>query len=302
MSLRLKFNLILVLTSFLGILAAGLVLYDLLQRNAREEVMQTAAVMMESAMAVRSYTVKELRPLLNEVPRNEFLPQTVPAYAASRYVENLQQSHPDFSYKEAALNPTNPAHRATEWEADIIEWFRNHQNEQELVGDRDTPTGPTLFVSRPIRITNESCLTCHDVPARAPQTMLDRYGLSNGFGWKLDEVIGAQVVTVPQSLPLQRAQRVFVTAMAALVVIFLVVGAVLNVLLHRFVLRPVGMMAKHANEVSMGTLDVPELELPGKDEIASLSRSFNRMQRSLTNAVDMLNETMDESGGYTRSR
>lgn len=302
MSLRLKFNLILVLTSMLGIAAAAIVLYDLLQRHAREEVQETAAVMMESALAVRSYTVKELRPLLNEVPKDEFLPQTVPAYAASRYVKNLQKSHPDYSYKEAALNPTNPAHRATEWEADIIEWFRNHPNEKELLGDRDTPTGPTLFMSRPIRITNEGCLTCHDVPSRAPQAMLDRYGMSNGFGWKLDEIIGAQVVTVPQALPLKRAEQVFITAMSALVGIFLVVGIVLNVLLHRFVIRPVSKMAAHANEVSMGTLDMPELELDGKDEIGSLARSFNRMQRSLTNAVDMLNDTMVEPTHYDQSR
>jgi len=299
MSLRLKFNLILIISGGLGIAATGFVLYDLLQKHAKEEVMEAASVMLESALAVRSYTVGELRPLLRDVPREEFLPQTVPAYAASQYVKNLQKTHPDFSYKEAALNPTNPAHRATQWEADIIEWFRNHQTETELVGERQTPTGPALFISRPIRITNPGCLTCHDVPSRAPETMLARYGRSNGFGWKLDEVVGAQVVSVPQSLPLQRAQKAFHLTMGALAAIFLIVGIVLNLLLQWFVIGPVNRMAAHANEVSMGTLDLPELEIAGKDEVASLSHSFNRMQRSLTNAVDMINDSMD---GSTRLR
>jgi len=81
--------------------------------------------------------------------------------------------------------------------------------------------------------------------------------------------------------------------MAALIGVFLVVGIALNILLNKFVIGPVTKMAEHADQVSMGTLDLDELELSGKDEIASLGRSFNRMQRSLGNAVDMLNETLD---------
>ncbi len=299
MSLRLKFNLILMLTGGVGILASGWVLSDLLNRHAKEEVLEAASVMMESALAVRSYTVDELRPLLRRVPGDEFLPQTVPAYAAGRYVSNLQRSHPDFSYKEAALNPTNPAHRATQWEVDIIDHFRQHEEETELVGERDTPTGPSLYKARPIRITNPACLTCHDKPALAPASMLERYGDSNGFGWQLNEVIGTQVVSVPQALPLERAKQAFYIFMGALVAIFFLIGVVLNVLLQLFVIGPVTRMAEHANDVSTGTLEMPELQIRGKDEIASLSRSFNRMQRSLTNAVDMINDSMD-GGGQSR--
>jgi hypothetical protein len=54
-------------------------------------------------------------------------------------------------YKEAALNPTNPRDRAVDWEADIINTFRNHPGAaKELVGERDTPTGRSLYLARPI--------------------------------------------------------------------------------------------------------------------------------------------------------
>jgi HAMP domain-containing protein len=40
----------------------------------------------------------------------------------------------------------------------------------------------------------------------------------------------------------------------------------------------------------MDKLDAPECVTRGRDEIASLAESFNRMRRSLVNAMQMLNE------------
>ena len=40
----------------------------------------------------------------------------------------------------------------------------------------------------------------------------------------------------------------------------------------------------------MGDDSVPEFEYPGSDEVASLSRSFNRMRRSLDSAMKMLDK------------
>jgi protein-histidine pros-kinase len=291
MSLRLKFNLILFATSIIGLSIAALVAHTLFHEHARDEVMETANVMMESAMAVRSYTVEEVRPLLAQLPADTFLPQTVPAYAANQYIKNLQKKRPDYSYKEATLNPTNPADRATEWETDIIDHFRSHGDAKELIGERETPTGPALYFSRPIRITNPNCLVCHDTPEVAPKALLDRYGSNNGFGWKLNEVVGAQVVSVPLGIPLERAQNEFYTFVLTLCGVFVLIAVVFNVLLEYYVIRPVSRMAEHADKISMGSGEQSELVLKGNDEIASLSRSFNRMKRSLDNAMSILNES-----------
>ncbi len=64
MGLRLKFNLVLILTTLLGLAVSGFLSQKILQQNAREEVLGMARLMMESAIAVRSYTAKEIRPLL----------------------------------------------------------------------------------------------------------------------------------------------------------------------------------------------------------------------------------------------
>jgi len=291
MSLRLKFNLVLGLATLLGILVAGFFAHNLLQKNAREEVLDSARIMLESALAVRSYTVSEVRPLLALQQKRQFLPQTVPAYSARKYINKLQQKYPDYSYKEATLNPTNPIDRATDWEVDIVEWFRNNRDRQELIGERDTATGRYLYLTHPITITNQACLTCHSTPDNAPATMLKTYGNANGFGWRLNSVVGAQIVSVPMSLPLARANKTFRIFMISLVAVFVLIAILLNLMLQFSVLKPVHNMAQNADRVSMGELDAPELEIEGKDEIASLAQSFNRMHRSMRNAMQMLDET-----------
>ncbi|MGB1238028.1 MAG: c-type heme family protein [Pseudomonadales bacterium] len=290
MSLKVKFNLILLLTGMIGIGITALIAFNIQRDNARTEALETAAVLLESALAVRNYTVEEVRPLIAAQSAQRFLPQTVPAYAAASYIENLRAQHPNYDYKEAALNPTNPSNRAADWEADIIHYFRSHKDAGKMVGERETPTGRSLYLSKPIRISNQKCLICHSTPSAAPDTMIERYGNSNGFGWKHNEIIGAQIVSVPLSLPLARAKEEFIVFMSALLGVFFCIGVVLNLLLKRYVIHPVTAMASHVDKVSMGTLDMPELTLTGNDEIASLGRSFNRMQRSLDSAVKMLEE------------
>jgi hypothetical protein len=54
-----------------------------------------------------------------------------------------------------------------EWEADLINYFRNHAGEKELVGERDTPTGRMLYIAHPIT-AEQACLECHSQPADAP--------------------------------------------------------------------------------------------------------------------------------------
>ena len=62
MGLRLKFNLVLVVVFLAGFAAAGLISRQLLQQNAREEVIRGAQLMMEAAISVRTYTVDQIRP------------------------------------------------------------------------------------------------------------------------------------------------------------------------------------------------------------------------------------------------
>jgi protein-histidine pros-kinase len=217
-----------------------------------------------------------------------FLPQTVPAFAATENFAYLRASYPDYAYKEATLNPTNLRDRAVDWEADIINTFRNHPGgAKELVGERDTPTGRSLYLARPIQ-AGAPCLECHSVSSTAPAALVRRYGPNNGFGWQLNEIVGAQIVSVPMALPVRMANQAFQTLVIYLAAVFLASLILLDLVLLLTVVRPLRTLSTMADQISVGQMDMPELPVRGKDEIAVLAGSFNRMRRSLERALKML--------------
>ncbi len=288
MKLLLKFNLIFVLVMALGVAVSGWISSSLLKEQARQEVLGGARLMIEQASAVRSYTSGQITKLLAEQMKVEFLPQSVPSYSATEVLATLHTKYPEYAYKEATLNPTNPRDRAVGWEVDIVNAFRGDADLKEFVGERDTPTGRSLYIARPLRITNPACLQCHSSVEAAPRTMVDKYGPANGFGWQLNEVIGAQVVSVPMALPLQRADQNLKLFVGSLVGVFVVVGIVLNLMIWWVVVRPVTRLSALADRVSQGELDAPDFASGSKDEIGVLADSFARMKTSVVQAMKML--------------
>ena len=288
MKLIWKFNLVLSGIFLLAYVASAIVAYYVLQANAREEVLRTGRLMMEAASAARDYTTVHIKPLLETQLKYVFLPETIPAFAATEQFTELRKKHEDFGYKEATLNPTNPRDRASDWEADIVNRFRQSPATPELYGERDTPTGRSLFVARPIQVKSATCLECHSTAEAAPRTMIDVYGSSNGFGWKMNEVIGAQVVSVPMAVPIARSTQSFRTFMLSLAVVFVLVVLMLNVMLYTIVVRRVTRLAKIANDVSLGNMDAGEFKSKSKDEIGVLTDSLARMKASVVQAMNML--------------
>ena len=288
MKLLLKINIVLVVVFLIGLAASYSVAQRLLLQNARLEIQDNARIMMESAKAVRQYTASQVAPLLNTQLRYQFLPQSVPSYSATEYFNNLRKSFPEYTYKEATINPTNPRDRAVDWEVDVVNNFRRNATATEMIGERDGATGRTLYLAHPLRIEDPACLECHSAVNNAPQTMIERYGNANGFGWQLKDVVGAQIVSIPYDLPLQRANSALQGFVYLLIGSFLFLFLTVNILLVTLVVRPVRKLAAIADQVSLGSLDAPEFPTRGSDEITALGLSFNRMRRSLVEALNML--------------
>jgi HAMP domain-containing protein len=290
MKLLVKFNLVFLAVFLGGLAASALIARDLLQRDAKEEVLDRARLLMEKASVVSSYTATQIAPLLKEQMQHQFLPQSIPSFSSMEVLAALQGKYPDYGYKPAMLNPTNPRDRAVDWEADVIQQFRQQPKRAEFIGQRDTPTGPALYIARPIRITNAACLQCHSTPEAAPATMVAKYGPNNGFGWTLNEPIGAQVVSVPMSVPMQRADKALLTVIGLLSLVFLAIGAALNLLLWKLVIQPVRQLSALSDRVSLGELDAPPFQIRSKDEIGVLAGSFTRMRKSLVHAMKLLDK------------
>jgi HAMP domain-containing protein len=287
--LQTKFNLALLAAFVIGLAMAAGFAFKIAGDTARRDVLHEAALMASEGEGASGYTDQEVAPLLSK-EGTAFAPQSIPFLAAQDQFRRVQKDWPDYSYKDAALNPTDPADKAADWEAALINRFRTDATLKRIISQRDTPSGPVLSLSKPIRITDLSCLQCHSTPDKAPPGMIALYGTANGFGWKPNEVIGAQIVSVPMSVALAKADRSFLFFLGGLTIVFLVMLVALNVLLRLMVVRPAREIARMADEVSLGKADVPEYVPKGKDEIASLAESFNRMRRSLANAMKLLGD------------
>jgi methyl-accepting chemotaxis protein len=287
MGLRTKFNLMLLAVAIVGLGLFALAATPILETLARNQVTQSSRIMMESAAGARKYTSEQIAPLLKGDLETTFHPQAVSAYAAKKNFDVLHARYSDFSYREAALNPTNLEDKASEWEADVIHEFRDHPQKTEAVLERDTPNGRSLVLARPL-VAKPACLVCHSTAEAAPKSMVDIYGPVNGFGWQANEIIGAQIVSVPMALPLAEASRVRLVFLAVFAGVFALLFLLMNVLLGVMVVGPVDKMTGTIERVSLGETDVPEYERKGSDQIARLAQAINRMRRSLDQALSLL--------------
>jgi protein-histidine pros-kinase len=76
--------------------------------------------------------------------------------------------------------------------------------------------------------------------------------------------------------------------MISLAVVFVTIGLALNLMLWTMVIHPVARLSKIADEVSLGNLEAPEFTTRSRDEIGTLAASFDRMRKSLVQAMKML--------------
>jgi HAMP domain-containing protein len=289
LGLRAKFNLLLFIVALAGCGLFALAANPLVNAIASDEVLQSSRIMMESAAGARKYTSEQIAPILRARMDQHFYPQSVSAYAAKRNFDVIHAKFPDFLYREAALNPTDPQDRAEDWEADIINDFRSHPEKAEDSFVRSTPMGPMLELARPL-VNKPACMECHSTAAAAPASMIALYGSQNGFGWKPGEIIGAQIVSVPVASSAVRAEhirRLFVLPFAGFLLLLFVS---VNVLLNFVVVRPIERIAAAAETISTGDINAPEYHYSHKDQIGRLSSSFNRMHRSLAEALRMLGD------------
>ncbi|AFZ33728.1 histidine kinase HAMP region domain protein [Stanieria cyanosphaera PCC 7437] len=290
--LKQKFTIFLLAILLIGLTLVGGALATVLKLATENEIASQALILMETMNSVREYTNNQIKPELIDRIDTEFLPETIPAYSAREVFETLRQkntNYRDFFYKEATINPSNLRDKADNFEKGLVEKFITNKNNKELTGFRSAPSGKLFYIARPIQITQASCLECHSTPEAAPPSVIERYGSVNGMGWKLNEIVGAQTISVPAKTVFERARQSFILIMAIISLVFIAVILLVNYLLNRNVIRPLNRMARVAEEVSTGNMDA-EFAQTSKDEIGNLAEAFKRMKLSLAMAMSRLSQ------------
>ena len=156
-----------------------------------------------------------------------------------------------------------------------------------MSGFRSLPGGDIFYIARPLAVTEESCLVCHSTVDAAPSSMIQRYGTAHGFGWKLNEIIGAQIISVPAERVIKKAHKSSVVIIGIVSIVFVAVIVLVNMFLNRQIVRPLKRITRMAEEVSTGHMEV-DFDQVSNDEIGHLARAFKRMKLSLEMAMKRL--------------
>ncbi len=290
--LRKKFTVFLLLILIAGLGSIGIALNFALKKDTENQIASKALILIETMNSVRDYTSTQVKPELVDRIDTVFLPETIPAYSAREVFEGLRKKDRDyrnFFYKEATINPSNLRDKANPFEKTLVEKFIDNEELREQRGFYNAPGGKLFYIARPIKITQESCLQCHSTPDVAPKSVIDRYGSVNGMGWKMNEIVGAQMISVPAETVITQANQSWVIIMAIVSIIFALVIVLVNYLLNRQVIHPLKKIARVAEEVSTGYMDA-EFEQTANDEIGSLAEAFQRMKLSLAMAMNRISQ------------
>ena len=125
MKIRAKIGLAMLVAFIVGMGLAATIAYIILRRNAIGESVQDGRIIVEAASAIRHYTDNNIDPLLKEQLKIQFLPESIPFFAAKVSLQTMTKNLGDYSYREPTLNPTNVNDLADDWEKGLIDAFRN---------------------------------------------------------------------------------------------------------------------------------------------------------------------------------
>ena len=279
-----------VFLSSLLVLLIGL--NSLFTHYATSQIDHHASSMMGFMDAVRQYTNNHIDPIIS--PQNQtsdkFLPESIPSFSSQRVLAYLKANgdYANYSYREAALNPTNPLDRADPLETQLIRAFRANADLTVLTGIRQAAGGSSHYVARPIRVSDQKCLACHSTHQAAPKSLVATYGSENGFSWKLGEVVGAQIVSVPIGA-IYKAKHDSLGLVGSLnLATYAVTSVVLLAFISRAIVRPMREISARAFEASIHPDRVEFSEKHRADEIGRIAQSIERMKQSLLIAMQML--------------
>ncbi|MBD2775811.1 c-type heme family protein [Iningainema tapete] len=293
MKIGTKVNLSLIIVFLCGILISGIALSNVLQKQAENAVNSKALLLMQVANSVRVYTNNRLQPLL--LPQldtqKQFISEAIPTFATRETFElfrkNKEYAH--FAYKDAAPNPTNPRDKADEFETKIVEEFQLNTSLKTKSGYRNLGGEKLFYSARPFIIEQQSCLRCHTTYREAPKSQIATYGKDNGMGWKLNQIVAAQIIYVPAQDIFTQANQALVLIVGVIGLIFTALVIIMNQLLKTTVLQRIKRIATVAEQVSVGDMNA-NFGKQSKDEIGNLAEAFNRMRYSLEIALNMLNK------------
>ncbi len=292
-SIRWKISLPILLFGAIAGLATGIYTYKTEVDKAvytTEEKVNAAITFSDSS---REYVRKTLRPLIFDflgrakgcVQEDFILEAQSSSFFTASIFNMVNEKMPDFKLRQVAYNPINPKNNPTPEEAKIIN-FMKATNQKEYVGVVES-NGQRYFLHAFGKVAEAGCMTCHSTREAMPKSLIAKYNPPYDPNWKVGELVGAVMVSVPFEAIILRAQLNGLIRGLAVFGIFLAITLFILITLDRLVFKPVEELQRKAEEIAKGNVDEP-IEVKSGDEIGKLAESFERMRVSIKKVMDLL--------------
>ncbi len=284
-SLRVKILLPLTLVCLVGTYGLYTEISKMYREQKEQAYVANARALLLSAESAREYAATQFNKDLfrKDIKKKDDLLYTVPVFAAIQVAKNKAKEL-GMEIKVPKFSPRNPDNLPDEFEAGVLKKLESGTVAEYYEIDAKTDK---LRFFRPVKLTAE-CLNCHGDPANSMALWGNNEGLdatgTKMENWKEGEVHGAFEVLMPMA-PVRAAAEAGATQIAKYLMIMLAFILAIGLLIAFMVMRPVKRLMKANAEVSSGDLNT-RVVVSSKDELGSLSESFNSMVESIKEAQE----------------
>jgi len=287
--LQTKFSvgIIIILGLFTAVLSYGL--YKQLEGSLIRNVYEKSEIILAELEATRNYVADILRPRISSlIPDDEFVLEAMStSYVSRQIMERFQKTFPEFRYKRAAINSRGPLNEADAFEREVLSRFQRDPRLKDWQG-LVTRNKERFFVRMvPIHM-DAGCLRCHGEPDNAPAKLIGLYGPDRGFGRKLEDIAGMDVLSFPVESAMGKITRRTLAIVGPAIAAMMAALLLVIVFFRKLVVNRIALLKGFFSEfVSDGSDLSRRLNIVQQDEIGGVCRAFNKM-------ADRLNDLMKE--------
>lgn len=283
------------------ILAAVVVVVSVnysMRQQALVEAQSKARIILDRNLATHTYFSRIMKPSIfawSEPFRSKdyfdhtWMSSTYAIREIEKYFKALNPS--GYSFKDSAVDARSPENEAVEYERIFFENLKAGKKPEMESKVRIIDGKPYLVVLKKGEVMEASCLRCHSRPENAPKGMTDYYGSERSFNRQEGELASIVSLRIPLSEAYAAANVFSWKLSAILLVVLIFLFGVQMGLYRRYLLVPLAIMRKKANEIATqeGHLG-EELPRPFGREIRELTSSFNEMSVKLRHDRNHLEE------------
>ena len=271
--------------------------YSLTTSNVEDLTKQQLSLALNFDLAIRDYVAEQVRPVMfNMVSEGEFIPETMStSFVARNIFEKVRKNFPDYIIKFSSGNPRNPVNQAGSEELKMIRYFNDNPQDQIWTGEIEMAGIHYLAKFSAMRM-EKACLRCHGNPADAPLELIERYGADASFYLPLGQVVGLDTIAIPSDTIKQMLWNEKIKNIGFLGVLIAFLSASLVFVFKFTITDRLSEITAHFLDTEKQSIDekIGVIELKGEDEIAILTRSFNKMAKRLNDSYDKLKTEIED--------